>query len=106
MLNGPSAPRIRLVLVDDHPIVLQGLQQFFERHEDCDVVASCANADSGFFAVQRHHPDVLVLDLRMPGADGLALLRSLSASDIACPTILLTAAINDGEVADAVKLGV
>jgi len=101
-----SSRRIKLVLVDDHPIVLQGLQQFLERHDDCDVVACCDSADSGFFAVQRHQPDVLVLDLRMPGGDGLTLLRSLSASDITCRTILLTAAINDAEVVDAVRLGV
>src|SRR5262249_14855559 len=106
MPDRASTPRIKLVLVDDHPIVLQGLQQFLERHDDCDVLACCASACSGFFAVQRHQPDVLVLDLRMPGQDGLSLLRSLSASDIACPTVLLTAAINEAEVVDAVKLGV
>jgi DNA-binding NarL/FixJ family response regulator len=98
MTDGSSTPRIKLVLVDDHPVVLQGLQQFLERHDDCDVVACCASADAGFFAVQRHHPDVLVLDLRMPGRDGLSLLRSLSASDIPCRTVLLTAA-NNGSIA-------
>jgi DNA-binding NarL/FixJ family response regulator len=106
MADGSPSPRIKLVLVDDHPIVLQGLQQFLERHDDCDVVACCPNADAGFFAVQRHHPDVLILDLRMPGRDGLSLLRSLSASDIPCRTVLLTAAISEAEVEDAVKLGV
>ena len=106
MSDRAPTSRIKLVLVDDHPVVLQGLRQFLDRHDDCDVLACCGSADAGFFAVQRHQPDVLVLDLRMPGQDGLSLLRSLSASDLACRTVLLTAAITEAEVVDAVKLGV
>jgi len=100
-----SAPRIKLVLVDDHPIVLRGLLQLLSQADDCEVVASCADADSGFAAVQRHKPDVLLLDLRMPQKDGLSLLRTLSSAAVTCPTILLTAAIDHTQVADAVKLG-
>jgi DNA-binding NarL/FixJ family response regulator len=101
-----NRPRIKVVLVDDHPIVLRGLQQLLAHAEDCEVVASCADADSGFGAVQRFKPHVLLLDLRMPHQDGLALLRALSAAAITCPTILLTAAIENTQVADAVRLGV
>ena len=97
---------IRLILVDDHPIVLQGLRQLFERQMDFSVTACCSDAESAFAAVQSHRPDVLVLDLRLPGQDGLALLRRLSNEGIACRTVLLTAAISDGEVLEAVKLGV
>src|SRR5215831_5589463 len=100
-----SAPRIKLVLVDDHPIVLRGLLQLLSQADDCEVVASCADADSGFAAVQRHRPDVLLLDLRMPQKDGLSLLRTLSSAAVTCPTILLTAAIDHTQVADAIKLG-
>jgi DNA-binding NarL/FixJ family response regulator len=97
---------IRLILVDDHPIVLQGLRQLFERHEDLAVTACCPDAESAFAALQSHRPDVLVLDLRLPGQDGLALLRRMSKEGVACPTVMLTAAISDGEVIEAVKLGV
>ena len=97
---------ISVVLVDDHPIVLQGLQHLFERQPDFKVASSCADADSALDAVRAHRPDVLVLDLRMPGRDGFALLRDLSAQKLDCRCVLLTATISDDEVVEATKLGV
>ena len=96
---------IRVVLVDDHPIVLQGLQHLFERHDDFRVVACCPDADAAVAAVRSHKPDVLVLDLRMRGRSGLDVLRALARDQIACRTVLLTAAISDDQVVEAVKLG-
>ena len=96
---------IRVVLVDDHPIVLQGLQHLFERHDEFRVVACCPDADTALDAVRQQGPDVLVLDLRMPGRSGLDALRTLSSEHLACRTVLLTAAISDDQVVEAVKLG-
>jgi DNA-binding NarL/FixJ family response regulator len=96
---------VRVVLVDDHPIVLQGLQHLFERHEGFSVLACCPDADTALAAVRAHKPDVLVLDLRMPGPTGLDLLRTLATERIPCRTVLLTAAIADDQVVEAVKLG-
>ena len=48
------------ILVDDHPIVLQGLQQLFARHDDFDVVACCADAEAALEAARVHHPEVVV----------------------------------------------
>jgi DNA-binding NarL/FixJ family response regulator len=70
------------------------------------VASSCANADSALDAVRAHRPDVLVLDLRMPGRDGFDLLRDLSAQKLDCRCVLLTATISDDEVVEATKLGV
>ncbi len=97
---------IRVVLVDDHPIVLQGLQHLFARHADFEVVACCPDAETALAAVRAEQPDVLVLDLRMPGMSGLDLLRTL-ASEGTTPrrTVLLTAAITEEQVVEAVKLG-
>ena len=97
---------IRVVLVDDHPIVLQGLQQLFERQPDFTVVAACAGADSALQAVRTHRPDVLILDLRMPGKSGLDLLRTINNEKLDCYSVLLTATIRDDEVVEATKLGV
>jgi DNA-binding NarL/FixJ family response regulator len=97
---------IRLVLVDDHPIVLQGLQQLFGRHEDFQVVASCPDGAAALTAVAEHQPDVLVMDLRMPGKNGLDVLRALATRPTSCRTILLTAIVRDDEVMEAVRLGV
>ena len=96
---------IRLVLADDHPIVLHGLQRLFERHLDLQVVASCADGVSALAAVQQEQPDVLVLDLRMPGESGLDVLRKMAAGQVACKTVILTAAVRDADAQEAVRLG-
>ena len=97
---------IRLVLVDDHPIVLQGLQQLFERHDDFEVMSCCPDGTTALDAVEKYQPDVLVMDLRMPGLSGLDVLRTLAASQSPCRIVLLTAIVRDSEVMEAVKLGV
>ena len=96
---------IRIVLADDHPIVLHGLQQLFERQGDFTVVACCPDGPNALAAVRAQRPDVLVLDLRMPGPSGVDVLRTLSAEQIPCKSVLLTAAVRDEEVVEAVKAG-
>lgn len=96
---------IRLVLADDHPIVLHGLQRLFERYPDLNVVAACADGASTIEAVRTLGPDILVLDLRMTGQSGLDVLRALSRERLPGRAILLTAAVRDDEVVEAMKLG-
>ena len=96
---------IRLVLADDHPIVLQGLRRLFEQQPDFDVVACCGDADGALAAVAAQPVDVLVLDYRMPGKNGLDILRTLAATRNPCRTVILTAAIRDDEVVEAIELG-
>jgi two-component system, NarL family, nitrate/nitrite response regulator NarL len=97
---------IRLILADDHPVVLQGLQRLFETRDDFDVVACCGGGDAVIEALADTQPDVLVLDLRMPGRSGLDVLRTIAAHKVPCRTVLLTAAITDNDIVDAVRLGV
>jgi DNA-binding NarL/FixJ family response regulator len=101
----PDVVKIRIVLVDDHPIVLQGLQHLFERQEDFAVVACCPDADSALESVRTQRPDVLVLDLRMPGRNGIDVLRAINSESIPCRTVLLTAAVSEDQVLEAVRLG-
>ena len=96
---------IRIALADDHPIVLQGLQQLFERHADFEVVCCCTTGNDALIGVRAHRPDVLVLDLRMPEGSGLDVLRAIAADKLECRTVLLTAAVSDDEVIEAVRLG-
>ena len=100
---------IRLVLADDHPIVLQGLQHLFARHADFEVVACCADGVTALDAVRTHQPDVAVIDLRMPGTSqrvngGLELLQALGQWP-ACRRIVLTAAITPDEVVEVLRSG-
>jgi DNA-binding NarL/FixJ family response regulator len=96
---------ISVVLVDDHPIVLQGLQHLFARQSDIHVAATCATVDDGLKAARSVHPDVIVLDLRMPDGGGLALLDAINREHLGAKTVVLTAAISDDEVAQALQKG-
>jgi len=101
-----SAMPIRLVLADDHPIVLDGLAQLFGSQSDFDVVARAADGDEALAAVRRHRPDVLVLDLRMPRKDGLAVIRELRSEGLSPHVVVLTASRESGDVFEAIALGV
>ena len=70
---------IKLILVDDHPIILHGLQRLFEREPDFEVVRCCSGGDEALDAVRQQPPDVLVLDLKMSDRHGLDVLRRVAA---------------------------
>ena len=97
---------ISLVLADDHPIVLDGLKQLFLREGGFTVLASCADGEQALAAVRLHHPDVLVLDLRLPRKDGLAVVREMAGEHLATRVVLLTAMLDEDQLLEAVRLGV
>jgi DNA-binding NarL/FixJ family response regulator len=97
---------IRLVLVDDHPIFLQGVERLFRLEPDLEVVARCIDGEEALRAVREHRPDVLLLDLRMPGMDGLAVLRELEREGTPTRVVVLTAALDEDDVLAAIELGV
>jgi DNA-binding NarL/FixJ family response regulator len=97
---------ISLVLADDHPIVLSGLENMFRRERDCRVVASCVDGIEAMRAISRYRPDVAVLDLRMPRMHGLAVLRQMQKENLATRTVLLAAVLEDDDLLEAVRLGV
>ena len=97
---------IRLVIADDHAVVLKGLESLLTLEPDITVVATCVEGKATLDAVRRHHPDVLLLDLLMPGLDGLGVLRALKKEPEPPRVILLTADIDDQDVLDAMELGV
>jgi len=95
---------IRLVLADDHPIVLGGLKLLFSTETDFEIVASVRNGDEALRAVREQRPDVLVLDLRMPGKDGLAVLKDIVDEKLPTRVVVLTALDNEDAV-EAVRRG-
>src|SRR5437762_5688945 len=96
---------IRSVLADDHPIVLGGLAKLFAAENDFEILACANDGDETLRAVRKFRPDILVLDLRMPGKDGLAVLREMKHDGLLTSVILLTASTGD-EVLEAIRLGV
>lgn len=96
---------IRIVVADDHPIVLDGVARLLRAEEEFEVVASARDGEEALRAVRSLVPDILVLDLRMPGKDGLAVLREMAVDRLSTKVVLLTAVESD-EVLVAVRLGV
>lgn len=98
-------PRIRILIADDHPIVRKGLRQIVEAMPDLEVVAEAATADEVLSSVETVPCDVVVLDLGLPGAVGLSVLKSLRAMWPDLPTLILSIAPEDQFGVRAIKAG-
>lgn len=97
---------ITLVIVDDHPLILDALENLFRLEKDLKVVARCLDGDEALNAVRRHKPDILVLDIQMPAKDGLVVLREMSKEKLPTRVVVLTATLGDEGLAEALRLGV
>jgi DNA-binding NarL/FixJ family response regulator len=95
-----------LVLADDHPILLDGLERIFAADGRFTLFERCVNGRETIAAVIRLRPEALVLDLRMPQGGGIAVLREIAARRLMTRAVLLTAAPEDPEISEAVRLGV
>jgi two-component system nitrate/nitrite response regulator NarL len=93
-----------MAIADDHPLVLDGLEYMFRSQADFEIVARSENAEDAVRAVVQKAPDILLLDVQMPGKDGLWVLEQI-AGRYATQVILLTAGIDESQLAKALKLG-
>lgn len=96
---------IRVVIADDHPIVRQGLRTFLELSEGITVVGEAADGAEAVDLVASLAPDVLLLDLRMPGMDGHAALRALAERGLTVRVLVLTSVSDRADVAPAMRAG-
>lgn len=96
---------IRLVVVDDHPVVLEGLERLFRLEGDLTIVARCVNAGEALEAVRLHRPDILLLDIRLPGGSGLDVLEQIRREELPTRAVLLAGSINEDELMEALQLG-
>lgn len=97
---------ITLVIADDHPLILDALENLFRLEKDLKVVARCLDGDEALKAVRRHKPDILVLDIQMPAKDGLVVLREMSKEQLPTRVVVLTATLGNEGLAEALRLGV
>ena len=81
MTSQPRRTGISILLVDDHPVVRQGYRRVLEHQGDFRVVAEADNAASAYSAFKTHAPDIVVMDISMPGASGLEAIRNIRARD-------------------------
>jgi DNA-binding NarL/FixJ family response regulator len=97
---------IRVVLVDDQAMVRTGLRMVLAAEPDIDVVGEAADGASGVRVVTEQKPDVVLLDVRMPGMDGLEAARRILSADLPTRVIVLTTFDEDEYVAAALRAGV
>jgi DNA-binding NarL/FixJ family response regulator len=93
------------VVADDHPIFRDGLCRLLALEEDFEVVAQAQDGRQVLDVLQQHEPDILLLDLKMPGLDGLATLQRLQIAKNKTRVIVLTASDDKNEFVQAMKLG-
>ena len=96
---------VSIVIADDHPLFRDGLRTLLQTEPQFRVVGEAGNANDAADSVRSLKPDVLLLDLAMPGASGLETLRMLAGETTPTRTVVLTAAIGRMETVQAVQLG-
>ncbi|HLB75716.1 MAG TPA: response regulator transcription factor [Candidatus Limnocylindria bacterium] len=99
------AERIRVLLVDDHAVVRQGLRSFLELQPDIEVVGEAAGARDGVELAARLSPDVVLMDLLMPDEDGVDAIRALRDVAPRVRVLVLTSYLDDTHVFAAVQAG-
>ncbi|MGD0868657.1 MAG: response regulator transcription factor [Bryobacteraceae bacterium] len=100
-----SKSKIRIVVADDHPIFRDGLCKLLALEEDFEVVAQAQDGRQVLDVLQQYEPDILLLDLKMPGLDGLSTLQRLQVVKNKTRVIVLTASDDKNEFVQAMKLG-
>ncbi|WP_156679036.1 LytR/AlgR family response regulator transcription factor [Sphingomonas profundi] len=87
---------IRTILVDDESLAIQGLQLRLEPHEDVDIIETCTNGREAIRAIKTHKPDLVFLDIQMPGFDGFSVVQGLM--EVEPPLIVFVTAYMDHAV--------
>jgi len=96
---------MRVVLADDHPIVLGGLRALLQAEPGVEIVAAAPDGASALAMIRAHEPSIAVLDISMPQLTGLDVLEALEAEGLATRVVLLTGSASDEQIATAVERG-
>ncbi len=96
---------VRVLIADDHPVVREGLRRLLSLEDDVEIVGEAGDGDSTVAMVERLDPDIVLLDIRMPGMDGFGALQRLQRLGKKTRVIVLTASEDKNEYVQAMKLG-
>ena len=96
---------IRVVLADDQPLVLSALRLLINAATDIEIVAEAASGDQAVSLVRELYPDVVVMDIRMPGMDGIEATRVITSESSAARVVMLTTFDDDNNVYRSLRAG-
>lgn len=96
---------IRIVLADDHPVVREGIRGMLTGYGDIDVVGQAASGPEAVDLVAALHPDLVLMDLRMPGGDGVAATRAITSAHPGTHVVVLTTYETDQDILRAIEAG-
>ena len=96
---------IRIVVVDDHPVVRDGLRGMLDGQPDLEVVGEAGDGREALAQVARHEPDVVLVDLRMPVLDGVGAIAELARTHPRVRTLVLTTYDEDHDIVRALEAG-
>ncbi|MFE9218050.1 response regulator [Streptomyces lavendulae] len=105
MAEVPGPRRIRVLLVDDHQVVRRGLRTFLEVQEDIEVVGEAADGEEGIARAEELRPDVILMDVKMPGTDGIEALRRLRGLANPARVLIVTSFTEQRTVVPALRAG-
>ncbi len=97
--------KIRILVADDHPMLREGLVAVLSTQPDFDVIGEASDGSEVVWLAERLHPDVILLDLEMPNADGVAALERLRDADSRARTVVFTAYDTDERILGALRAG-
>ena len=100
-----TAPPVRVIIVDDHPVVRDGLRGMLAGDDDVVVVGEAGNGDEAVATVARLEPDVVLMDLRMPGSDGVDATKRITTAHPGVRVLVLTTYDSEADVLRAVEAG-
>ncbi len=101
----PDKAPIRVLLVDDHAMVRRGLRDFLELHDDIEIVGEAVDGADAIEQARTLQPDIVVMDLMMPGIDGIEATARIRADHPAVEVIALTSFVEEARVVAALEAG-
>lgn len=105
MLSSLESQKTRIMLVDDHPMLRRGLSDLLSMEDDLLPVAQAASGEEALMLAERHELDLILLDLNMPGMDGIETIRALRAAGVDTRIVLFSVSDDHGDVLEALREG-
>jgi DNA-binding NarL/FixJ family response regulator len=104
-MTAPTAPLIRVLILDDHPVVRFGIAAIIGSQPDMEVIGQASRGREAIEIYREHHPDVTLIDLRLPDISGVQVIRSIRSLDHEAKLMVLTTYDGDEDIFQAIRAG-